>query len=148
MGGGRDEFYSDPDNLAEGFLQCHFVWEEPTIEQRHLADWTLRWWRGGFYRYEAGRYISVSDDEIRLLVKRHIHELNCPFAFDTRAGEQYVRISRSLLDNVLVCVAGTEGVHLAAEREPSSWSGPAERMGAMPFWRFANRAGATGRGHL
>jgi len=47
-----DEFLSDPDLLAEGFLHANFVWDPGgSISD---GDYSLRWWRDQFYVWQDG----------------------------------------------------------------------------------------------
>jgi len=74
------QFYNEPDRLAEGFLNEHFIWQPDDIPQGRLgldkAEYALRNWRDEFYRYEAGRYVKVSESELKRLVTKHLHSLN------------------------------------------------------------------------
>jgi P4 family phage/plasmid primase-like protien len=114
------EFYSDPDYLAEGFLQSNFLWDRGGEDIPGVGGWSLRYWRGDFYGWDGLRYVKVCENEMRLWVKRYLHKLN---VFARQPGEQAqrIRISSQLINNIVLCIAGTEGVHLPAVRGPNSW---------------------------
>lgn len=40
------------------------------------GDFTLRFWRGEFYHFSAGRYVRVSDSEMKSRIVRHLKEHN------------------------------------------------------------------------
>ena len=85
-----DKFQADADWLAEGFLVTECIWDPSEDEchdhetlhpklLRHLTreavergDFTLRNWRGEFYRWESGRHIRVSDSNMKSRIVRHL----------------------------------------------------------------------------
>ncbi|HCO92993.1 MAG TPA: hypothetical protein DIU00_03430 [Phycisphaerales bacterium] len=84
-----DKFQADADRLAEGFLITECIWD-PTDDGsndgetlhpellRHLireaverGDFTFRYWRDDFYRWEAGLYVRVSDSDMKSWLVHH-----------------------------------------------------------------------------
>jgi P4 family phage/plasmid primase-like protien len=139
MTGTEYDFYSDPDYLAEGFLFSNFIWDPGGDKVKGVGDYKLRHWRGDFYRWVEGRYLKVSDREMRLWVKRDVHEHNIwSRSYGPREADQHhLRISTQLINNIVLCVAGTEGVHLPEIREINSWDDRCERLGIQSL-SFAN----------
>jgi P4 family phage/plasmid primase-like protien len=132
------DFYSDPDYLAEGFLHSNFIWDPGGDKVKGVGDYKLRHWRGDFYRWVEGRYLKVSDHEMRLWVKRSVHEHNVWSRFySPHETGHHLRISTQLINNIVLCVAGTEGVHLPEIREINSWDDASERLGIQSL-SFAN----------
>jgi P4 family phage/plasmid primase-like protien len=129
----KEQFYTDPDHLAEGFLICEFIYEPPgeglNLDQ---ADCMLRYWRDQFFRWDGRRYVRVSDGELRILIKKHLHGLN-DNACIYRHLEQSVRITGQTIANILLCVAGMEGVHIPETTELNSWHDGREKLGAVTF---------------
>jgi len=127
-----DKFYFDPRD-PEGEIYKSREFKALNLK---LASWTLRCWRGEFYRWRKGRYERTSDVEIRLLIKRFLHEENTPM-FTHDLPDPPIKITRSLVENILLCLAGFEGVHLPQDRELNSWSDGIEKAGIITM-SFAN----------
>ena len=106
----------NPDKLAEGFLQGHIYDPNPDAKQKiDKTYYTLQYYQSTFYRWDNGRYIKVSDDEIRLLIKQYLHDTN------KAPDVEQIRVTSSLIGNVVLCVAGMEGVHIPEARQLNSW---------------------------
>jgi len=121
-----DAFLSDPDLLAEGFLHAEFIWDPGgSISE---GDYSLRWWHDQFYIWRGGRYTAVADSEMKRLIKRHLSELN---AQSMRSDGSRIRITTQLINNILLCLSGFEGVHLPQVRRLNTWDGTAE--GSRPL---------------
>jgi P4 family phage/plasmid primase-like protien len=104
-------YCSDPDKLAQGFL----------------LGYILKHWQGGFYLWDAGRYIRLSDDEMRLRVKQFLHNLN------QFPDAEQIKISTHLVANILLCAAGMSRVFLPGTRTLNSWPDGRERLGIQTF---------------
>ena len=111
------EFINDPDKLAEGFL-CSYVYEPDPDGKLEVgkAHYTLQYYRGVFYQWDSGRYIKVSADEIRLLVKQYLHDINLS------PDVEQIRVTSHLIGNIILCIAGMEGVHVPETRRFNSWA--------------------------
>ncbi len=132
-----EEWLNNPDRLAEGYLNAHCVYDNGTegITRQSLqaACYTLRSWRDEFYRYDSGRYVKVSDAEMRVLIKAHLHDLNIDTQLDPNAPE--IRITTHAVNNIMLCIKGMDGVHLPETRELNTWDNGFERVGiqTIPF---------------
>lgn len=117
------EFLSDPDKLAEGFLD-QFIFDQNPDGKFDMSNvcYTLQHWRGVFYQWDTGYYVKVSDNEIKLWVKRSLHDLN------QSPGAEQIRVTASLISNVILCIAGMEGVHVPESRTINSWPSGMERF--------------------
>jgi len=115
-------FYADPDYLAEGILHADFIWDAGTEELN--GAYALANWRDDFYRWDAGRYVRVSESEIKRLIVRHLHQLNQMDRYSFGNSDQHIRITTQLINNILLCIAGTEGVHIPEDRELNTWDDP------------------------
>jgi len=142
-----DKFQADADRLAEGFLITECIWDPSEDEcndgetlhpelLRHLTrdavergDFTLRYWRGEFYRWESGRYIRVSDSDMKSRIVRHFQDYNRHIETFGNSGEKRINITSNLVTNVLLCLAGTKGVHLPEDRELNTWDDNRQRLG-------------------
>lgn len=146
-----DKLYPDVDWLVGGFLIANWIWV-PGDDERHNAepvhpellrhlvseafergDFTLRYWRNEFYKWQAGRYFKVSDAEMKCWVKRHLHEHNQHARTFSSYSDQYVHISSQLVTNILLCLVGTEGVHIPETRALNSWDDGREQLGIQTF---------------
>jgi P4 family phage/plasmid primase-like protien len=122
------QFLTNPDQLAGGFLDNYIF--DPAPEGKlsiGQARYTLKRWQGEFYLWDAGRYIRLSDDEMRLRVKQFVHKLN------EFPGAEPIKISTYLVANILLCVAGMEGVFLSGTRLLNSWADGREKLGIQTF---------------
>jgi len=142
-----DKFQADADWLAEAFLITEYIWDPSEDEYndhetlhpellRHLTreaveqgDFTLRNWRGEFYRWESGRHIHVSDSDMKARLVRHLKEHNRNVGTFSSFGENRISITSRLVTNVLLCLAGTEGVHIPEGRSLNTWDDGRERLG-------------------
>ncbi len=117
------EFINDPDKLAEGFLHGYIYDPEPEGKLRVGASYyTLQYHQSTFYRWDSGCYIKVSDSEIRLLIKRYLHEIN------QAPDVEQIRVTSHLIGNIVLCVAGMDGVHIPETRKLNSWSDGREKL--------------------
>ena len=119
---GREASYYDPDKLAESFLTQYYVFapgEGCGREAREKADWKIRWWRGGFYDWHKGRYRPADEAEMSVLVTGFLQELN---KLTYMPPDPPIKITQSLVRNVLLNVSGVEGVYLSDWRELNSWT--------------------------
>jgi len=121
MAEAKYQFYSDPDYLAEGFLVSDFVWERGKKTGRGRGEFTLRYWRGEFYHWHNGRYIRVSDSQMRAWIKQHLHDLNEAVPLTGTDSEQRVRITHQLVSNIMLCLAGTKDVYIPETVEVHNW---------------------------
>jgi P4 family phage/plasmid primase-like protien len=144
-----NENFTDADRLAEEFLIVHHIWDpagtlwqdgtelHPAL-QRHLSrssyehgDFTLRFWRGEFYKWDAGRYFHISDTEMKCMVKAFL-SCNNQTAWAYRDyAERYVSITTAKIHNILICLAGTEGVHISERCCLNSWPGRQQDIGTQ-----------------
>ena len=117
------EYINDPDKLAEGFLHGYIYSPSPDGKiELGKAHYTLQYHQGNFYQWDNGRYIKISDSEIRLLVKRHLHDIN--LAPDV----EQIRVTSHLIGNIVLCIAGMEGVHIPETRYLNSWDDGREKL--------------------
>jgi len=143
---------NDPDWWAGNFLLCCCLWDasegrrvegadelNPELAQ-HLhreawlaGDYTLRFWRGEFYRWERGRYIRISDSDVRCWLKPFVHANNYANYGCRVEDGSYVQISRGLLDNIMLSLAGFERVHLAETTELNAWKDGVSRGAVVAF---------------
>lgn len=111
-------FYSDPDMLAEGLLGGEYFFDPGgdnlSEAERQAAGYTLRWWRNEFYLWKDGCYKRISDSEINAQIKKHLHCLNNSITAD---ASQRIRITSNLINNISLCLAGMEGVHIPEGRD-------------------------------
>lgn len=123
---GKHAFYTDADNIAQGLLDCSFVFDpggENLDRARKEAAYTLRWWRDDFYVWQNGRYIRLSDAEMKRLVVKHIQNLNdTPLDDD----EQQIHISTHKINDVLLCLRGRIGISETVEL--NSWPDGREKL--------------------
>lgn len=144
-----NENYTDADRLAEEFLIDGHVWD-PSDElvadegelhpalQRHLSgssfergDFTLRFWRGDFYKWEAGRYYKVSDTEMKCTVKCFVNKCNQDARIYRDYADRYVSITTAKIQNILLCLAGYVGVHIPERSSLNSWLGQGQDCGGQ-----------------
>ncbi len=122
-------FYSDPDMLAEGLLGGEYFFDPGgdnlSEAERQAAGYTLRWWRNEFYLWKDGCYKRISDSEINAQIKKHLHCLNNSITAD---ASQRIRITSNLINNISLCLAGMEGVHIPEGRELNTWDDGRERL--------------------
>ncbi|MCP4258679.1 MAG: hypothetical protein GY774_14440 [Planctomycetes bacterium] len=114
------EFINDPDKLAEGFL--HGYIHDPGREDFKGGYYTLQYYQGNFYRWECGRYIKISDGEIKLLVKRYLHDLNLS------PDVELVKVTGHMISNIVLCIAGMQDVHIPESRQLNSWADGREKL--------------------
>lgn len=123
---------NDPDRLAEGFLSMRYLYDpepdNPNITEKTLsaAGYSLRVWRDEFYHYENGKYVKVSDPEMKANIKRHLHNLNAAAPPGTGAT---TNITTQRVNNIILCIKGMDGVHLPESRELNTWDDGRERVG-------------------
>ena len=147
----QDSFLTDPGLLAEAFLHANYMWEPPSGKIKE-ADYTLRCWSGDFYVWYAGRYLRFSDGEMRRLITRHLSYLNERSLQPD--GSDHIRITSGLVNNILLCVSGTEGVHIPEYRELNSWDDARQAVGCRTIsfrntllMLFGRSAGAFAEQH-
>jgi P4 family phage/plasmid primase-like protien len=124
--GMNQDFLYQPDKLAEMFLNQYHIWN-PDAEGckaeelqfvRGQADWTLKWWRGGFYIWLNGRYTPIDDENLSALVTRFLQDINrMPF----NPPDPPIRITTGLVRNILRNLSGFEGVYISDLRELNTW---------------------------
>ena len=119
---------NDPDRLAEGFLVDYVFDPNPdgklSIGQ---ARYKLKHWQGEFYLWDAGRYVRLTVDEMRLRVKQFVRSLN------QLPDAEQIKISTHLVANILLCIAGMDGVFLPGTRLLNSWEDGREKLGIQTF---------------
>ncbi len=115
------EYTNDPDKLAEGFLH-NYIYDSGGEFKPGKAYYTLQYYQGTFYRWDNGRYIKVSDSEIRLLIKRYIHDINL------LPDVEPIKVTGHLIGNIALCIAGMEGVHIPETRQLNSWPDGREKL--------------------
>jgi P4 family phage/plasmid primase-like protien len=123
----KKAFYTDPDYLAEGFLNTNFIFD-PGQKSLKGGAYTLRNWRDEFHKWEDGQYIKVTNTEMKILIKKHLHSLNEIVQYSDRDQDQKIRITAYLVNNILLCVSGMEGVHIPESRELNSWPDGREKL--------------------
>jgi P4 family phage/plasmid primase-like protien len=117
------EYINDPDKLAEGFLHGYIYDPDPDGEfKAGKAYYTLQYYQGTFYRWDSGRHIKISESEIRLLVKRFLHDINLS------PDVEPVKVTGYLVSNIVLCIAGMEGVHIPESRQFNSWKDGREKL--------------------
>ncbi|MHC4748534.1 MAG: phage/plasmid primase, P4 family [Planctomycetota bacterium] len=147
MSGKMDKFYPDADRLAEEFLMVGFIRDSADSEchdtedmhpelLRHLraesferGDFTLRYWRGDFYKWQAGRYSRVSDNEMNTRITTFLQHRNRQARTFSEFAEQYVSITYPRIKNIQLCIAATEGVHIPEDRPVNTWADGREQKG-------------------
>ena len=87
---------TDPEQLAREFLFAHCIWDpsedfspdddlHPALQQHvhknafERGDFTLRYWRGEFYGWDTGRYLKVSDAEMKCRITNFLNGQNGQF---------------------------------------------------------------------
>jgi len=108
-----DSFYFDPDKIAEeilvpAFNEGGFFWDadpnEPqSREHAKKCRYTLVFWRGDFYRWDGGKWLEVSDNEIKITITKHLQERNTNANFDK---EPVVPIRTGRVADIRLCLAG------------------------------------------
>jgi len=119
------EFLSDPDKIAEGFLSQFIFDPNPNSGgdfEAGNAHYSLQYHQGQFYRWNEGVYIKVSQSELKLLIKQHLHALNAQPEVDQ------IRISSHLVGNIILCIAGMDGVHIPEARRLNTWDDGREKL--------------------
>ena len=115
---------TDPHPLATRYLQRH-----GRDSHGHVA---VRYWRDEFWRYRDGRYVKVSEPELRAEITVLTRE-------DFRARRAVnsngtlLQVTRGLVSNVIQALAGELLVPSASEQPV--WLGKSE---AGPFFAFSN----------
>jgi P4 family phage/plasmid primase-like protien len=104
------------DQLASEFLQVHFCYEHNTTTQE-ARGFTLRSWNGDFYRYGEGCYAPLSKDEVKALVSGYLQARNN----QVRTADRF-NVTDNLINNVLACLRGREGVHVPESTRINSWT--------------------------
>jgi len=102
-----DNFYNDPDKLADGFLSSFIFDNEPDFEKlpsRDSACYKLTSWRDDFYVWDDGCYTLLSDHEIRRLLTAYIQRLN-----DNGEQKEKISITTQRINNVMLCLKGRIG---------------------------------------
>lgn len=122
---GNQDFYSWPDKLAEAYLSVRHVWDpdgdckpEDWHFEKGKGDWTLKWWRGGFYTWHKGRYLPIDDENTRAEVVGFLQSLN-KMAYNP--PDPPIRITEGLVRNILRNLSGFEGVYISDLRELNTW---------------------------
>ncbi len=116
----------DPDKLAEKFLGEFYIWhpddDAPPEQYRDgkRAEWKMKFWRGDFYHWENGRYVRASDSNMSVLVTGFLQDSNRPkFTYDP--PDPPIKITTGLVRNVLLNIAGLEGVRIPDQCELNTW---------------------------
>jgi putative DNA primase/helicase len=151
----------DADWLSRDYLIAECIWDPADNEQddgetlhpellRHInseeverGDFTLRFWRGEFYHWTDGRYVRVSESDMKSCIVRHLKEHNRHIETFNRPADQRINITSRLITNVLLCLAGTEGVYLPESRELNTWDDGRQRLGIQTL-AFSNGLLMTG----
>jgi len=120
---GKRAFYTDADNIAQGLLDCSFVFD-PGGKSLKGGAFTLRWWRDDFYVWQNGRYICLSDAEMKRLVVKHIQNLNNTPLDD---AEQHIPLTIYRVNNVLLSLRGKIGIPEETELL-NSWPDGREKL--------------------
>lgn len=118
------EFISDPDKLAEGFLHGYIYDTSPeeVLPVGKYSRYTLQYHQETFYRWDKGRYVKLSGSEIKLLIKQYLHSIN------SAPDVEQVKVASHLISNIVLCVAGMEGVHIPEARKLNSWADGREEL--------------------
>jgi P4 family phage/plasmid primase-like protien len=123
----KEVFEYEPDKLAERFLGERYIWhpQEDSPPEQYLdgkqADWKIRWWRGGFYEWHKGRYTQVDDGEMSAQVAGFLQDLNRP-TFCYEPPDPPIKITQTLVRNILLNVSAIGGVYLPDWRELNNWT--------------------------
>ena len=138
-----DKPISDPDIIAEEFLAAKFLFDpDPeggiTEESLQGACYTLRSWRDEFFVYDLGRYIKVSDAEMKATIKEYLHDRNAEAKLVSDAPPISITLQR--VNNIILCLKGMKGVHLTEQRKMNSWNSGLEKLlGGVQTVSFENR---------
>jgi P4 family phage/plasmid primase-like protien len=120
----KNMFYGLPDSLAETFLTINHVWEpspgSPPEQYRDIkqAQWTLKWWRGGFYEWHNGWYIPIDDESMKAVITRFLQDLN---RMTYNPPDPPIRVTEGLVRNILRNLSGFDGVYISDRRELNTW---------------------------
>lgn len=108
----KTSFLRDPLHLAEGLLNAEFV-HIPTGKEE--PGYTLAYHHETFYEWDAGVWSTITDDEVRCLITRHLRKIK------QQSGDENsdVRITTSTVANIMLCLK--ELTHIPAGRELNSW---------------------------
>ena len=120
----KEAFEYEPDKLAERLLIEYYVFapgDGCSKQEREKADWRLRWWRGGFYEWHKGRYTQVNDGEMSAQVAGFLQELNRP-TFGYEPPDPLIKVTQTLVGNILLNVSAIGGVYLPDWRELNGWT--------------------------
>jgi P4 family phage/plasmid primase-like protien len=151
----QDNFL-DADRLSLDYLIAECIWD-PSMNQdnddgetlelellRHLCsealergDFTLRFWRSEFYHWTDGRYLLISESDIKACIVRHFKEHNRHSETFDRPGRR-INITSGLVANVMLCLAGTEGVHIDESRQLNTWDDGRQRRLGIQTFAFSN----------
>jgi putative DNA primase/helicase len=134
---------TDPDMLAEGFLVDNHIWDpnvedldsverQPRYDELHpklaayiayehieKGDFTLRFWQNQFYIWQAGRYLPVSDSDMKCTIKKYLHHLNHDWLCNR--PQSHVTISSTRITNIMLCLAGYKDVHIPESTPLNTW---------------------------
>jgi P4 family phage/plasmid primase-like protien len=120
----NQDFYGLPDKLAEMYLEINHVWEpspgSPPEQYRDIkqAQWTLKWWRGGFYEWHNGWYIPIDDESMKAVITRFLQDLN---RMTYNPPDPPIRVTEGLVRNILRNLSGFDGVYISDRRELNTW---------------------------
>jgi P4 family phage/plasmid primase-like protien len=120
----NQDFYGLPDKLAEMYLEINHVWEpspgSPPEQYRDIkqAQWTLKWWRGGFYEWHNGWYIPIDDESMKAVITRFLQDLN---RMTYNPPDPPIRVTEGLVRNILRNLSGLDGVYISDRRELNTW---------------------------
>lgn len=103
-------FYGDPDLLAQGFLNCSFVFD-PGNDDLKGGAYTLRSWKDDFYEWQNGCWMRLSDAEMKRKVTKHMQALND----NSQDSEQQITVTAHKVNNVLLNLKGRIGIPEATE---------------------------------
>jgi P4 family phage/plasmid primase-like protien len=159
-----EDIRADADWLSLDYLIAECIWDPTDNEPddgetlhpdllRYLhsdaierGDFTLRFWRGEFYHWTDGRYIRVSESDMKSRIVHHLKEHNRHTETFNRPADQHINITSRLITNVLLCLAGTDGVHIDESRELNTWDDGRQRLGIQTL-AFSNGLLITDRNY-
>ena len=79
--------------------------EPPCPGHATKCRYTLVAWRGDFFWWDLGRWQEVSNDEINILITRHLQEHNSSFAVNMRQAPE-IPIHKGRIADIRLCLAG------------------------------------------
>lgn len=115
------EFVGSSDHIAQGFLNCSYVYDAGGKGLEGGA-YTLRSWRDDFYHWQDGCWNRLTDAALKRKVVEHIQYLNGVMM----DGEQDIPVTTQRVNNILLSLKGRIGVSESIEL--NSWEDGREAL--------------------